>query len=255
MSSMRIIRLGARGLGGRSTWTASTHPTTRAASTTPPSTQGQGRDARDARDLVLKPLTGNLDVDGLHRYDLDLLETVEWSKELLLKMKHNVPALQGGGPVLGSPLGRGGACSCNAHTHSPHPTPRTPPAMHVPYVAPGKGTPVCIEVVDVHSYDYTRPPPRNTRVTASFRVADLELEGRVRHNLLLLAGEHYDPYLDVVRVSRETSAEEATEPERDRAANMHAVMSVLAGLVREAKVRCVFLWAAHSRSSPIPLLS
>ncbi|KXS09787.1 hypothetical protein M427DRAFT_38421 [Gonapodya prolifera JEL478] len=38
-------------------------------------------------------LTGNLAEDGLDRYQLDFLETAEWVKDVLLKMKNDAPTL------------------------------------------------------------------------------------------------------------------------------------------------------------------
>lgn len=45
--------------------------------------------------MINDPITLDISQDGLNRYELDFLESAEWTKELLLKMKNEVPKLKG----------------------------------------------------------------------------------------------------------------------------------------------------------------
>jgi len=57
---------------------------------TPPIAGRRRADGGDA----FKALTGNVNVDGLNRYELDFFETAKWTQNLLLKMRNDIPELQ-----------------------------------------------------------------------------------------------------------------------------------------------------------------
>jgi hypothetical protein len=46
--------------------------------------------------LDIATLTGNLEKDGVNRYELDLLESVEFTRDLILKMMNDGPKLKSG---------------------------------------------------------------------------------------------------------------------------------------------------------------
>ncbi|KAI9003212.1 mitochondrial ribosomal subunit protein-domain-containing protein [Gaertneriomyces semiglobifer] len=176
----------------------------RSFSTTTHSLARRRPNAGERRDeLDFTAITGDLNKDGLHRYELDFMETAKWVKDLLVAMKQDANTLK---------------------------------AMHVPFKAPNtKSTPLCVQFTDRHTYDFTQPQPRNTKVTFHLRVSDLGLTDVQRHKFLLLAGKLYDPYTDVVTVRSETDEARATDDVSDRAENVETLGRMVADMVREAR--------------------
>ncbi|KAJ3118145.1 28S ribosomal protein S35, mitochondrial [Phlyctochytrium bullatum] len=119
-------------------------------------------------DEVFPSVTGDLDKDGLTRYDLDLLETTDWVNSLLMRMQ----------------------ADGKAFVPKEDDTPSTPtpnPAFVFKYT-------------DRHSYDLTQPRPTldDSSVVLVAHIPSLALSPPQRHKLLLLAGKMYDPYTDTV---------------------------------------------------------
>ncbi|TPX65542.1 hypothetical protein SpCBS45565_g05086 [Spizellomyces sp. 'palustris'] len=159
-----------------------------------------GAERRDENDFAA--LSGDTAADGLHRYELDFVETAKWTRDLLLKMKKDVEMLKG--------------------KHRPF---SPPPTSHI-----------VTTYYDSYTYDFTQPPPYSTKVTVQVKVGTLPLTPAQRHKFLLLAGENYDPYSDVVAMSAETSEVAATgNAEVDREMNRIGLVKLLNGMVNEAK--------------------
>lgn len=120
------------------------------------SSSGLGADA-------LSRITGNINLDGLHRYDLDFLETADWVKKLLLKMKTDLT------PDV-------------ANTFSSE-----------------TSYPLAFQSTQKFTYDFTVPNPTPIRTRLLARVDGLGLTTREQiHKLLVLAGDAYDPYQGVI---------------------------------------------------------
>ncbi|KAI8820854.1 mitochondrial ribosomal subunit protein-domain-containing protein [Fimicolochytrium jonesii] len=161
-------------------------------------TAGERRDEDDG----VKALTGNLAVDGVHRYELDFLETAEWVKELLVKMRDDQGMLKD--------LSR----------------PFTPPTPHHTLI---------VETRDRFTYDFTQPAPVDTDVKLHVPVAGLNLDAQQRHKLLLLAGQNYDPYIDVITLKKETPVEGVKDALSDRDQNRVELARAVRRMVEDAK--------------------
>lgn len=59
------------------------------------------RGRRSSGPLSISSLTGRLKQDGLTRYELDFMETAEWSIALVERMKNDYKELSGGISALG----------------------------------------------------------------------------------------------------------------------------------------------------------
>ncbi|KAJ3092276.1 37S ribosomal protein S24, mitochondrial [Quaeritorhiza haematococci] len=122
-------------------------------------------------------LTGDLAVDGLNRYELDFLETASWVKGLLLDMKHDGTTLA---------------------------------ALKKPFTPPNSKFPYCLQYHRVFKYDFTQPIPsptgnnHTTAISLHVRLADLPgLTEVQRRKLKILAGDLYDPVVDVLSLHSE----------------------------------------------------
>ncbi|KAI8586659.1 mitochondrial ribosomal subunit protein-domain-containing protein [Geranomyces variabilis] len=167
-----------------------------------PKPAGAGPRQRD--EAGFSALTGDIEKDGVHRFEMDFLETAQWVKEMLHKMKDDQKMLQS-----------------KARPYTPK-----PPSSH----------PLCFQTSTLATYDFSTPAPYNTRVLLHVRVADLALEPARRHQLLLLAGDRYDPYTDVVTMEAETSDVARTgNMTADRDKNKETLRSAFAAMLEEAK--------------------
>ncbi|KAJ3006172.1 37S ribosomal protein S24, mitochondrial [Thoreauomyces humboldtii] len=130
------------------------------------------------------------------------METAGWVKEMLVRMKEDQAMLK---------------------------------SKARPFTAPTHSTPLCFQHTDLHTYDFTQPPPRNTRVSLHVRVSDLDLPPAQRHKLLLLAGDAFDPYLGVITMTRETEDVKATTEKEDREANERNLRDGFKAMLKEAR--------------------
>ncbi len=117
----------------------------------------------------IKTISGDIDIDGIHRFDLDTLETAEWTKELLLSMQND--------------------------THDKAPTNT--------FIQPNKDIPLCFESKHEFLYDFSKPASTRCPVKLHVRVSELGLTKQQNHTLLVLVGKAYDPYTGVITLSRE----------------------------------------------------
>ncbi|RKO91556.1 hypothetical protein BDK51DRAFT_12554, partial [Blyttiomyces helicus] len=151
---------------------------------------------------TISALTGKLNDDGLDRFELDFVETATWVKDLLLEMKHDAPKLQ---------------------------------EQQKPFTPPPPTHAFCIQTNDRYTYDFSRPPPHNSKVNLHMRISDLGLSQEERHKLILLAGELYDPYKDVVVIERITQPRLQTKEAWDRARNRRDAQVIARDLIEAAK--------------------
>ncbi|KAI9203451.1 mitochondrial ribosomal subunit protein-domain-containing protein [Polychytrium aggregatum] len=147
---------------------------------------------------VPSKIVGNMDQDGLSRFDLDFTETCEWTKELLLKMKHDHALLK---------------------------------SFHKEYRPRNlkDGQVVCVETTHRFTYDFSKPQPKNSAVSLHARVSELGLSPKEHHKFLLLSGSDYDPYTDVVTLTR---TEEDSAYVRK---NIIAAHDILKRMIEESK--------------------
>ncbi|KAI8919184.1 mitochondrial ribosomal subunit protein-domain-containing protein [Powellomyces hirtus] len=154
-------------------------------------------------DIDFAQLTGDLQTDGVHRYELDFLETVQWVKQLLIKMEDDQELLK---------------------------------SKSRPYTPHSSTQPLCFQYSDNTKYDFTKPQPYNTKITMHVKISTLDLTPAQRHQLLLLAGKTYNPYLDVVSVSAETSDVARTgDATKDREINKAQLREEFLRMLDEAK--------------------
>ncbi|KAL2912459.1 28S ribosomal protein S35, mitochondrial [Polyrhizophydium stewartii] len=150
----------------------------------------------------IQTLTGDLETDGLHRYEVEFFETAEWVKTAIRKMQTAEKDLA---------------------------------ALHKPFVAPTSAQPVVVKYTDRYTYDFTKPPPVNNAVTLQVRVANLGLSAEQRHKFLLLAGSTYDPYLDVVTLHDAKEPQDSISAEIDRTLSLKELSARLDRILAEAK--------------------
>ncbi|KAJ3030608.1 37S ribosomal protein S24, mitochondrial [Rhizophlyctis rosea] len=148
-------------------------------------------------------ITGRFEEDGLTRYEVDFLETAAWTKDLLLKMKNAGAEVEA-------------------------------------FTPPPSSQPLCINLKDIHRYDFTLPNhsdvQHKTHVTLSVSIKDLDLTPKQRHKLLLLAGNAYDPYKDVITFEQHTKKENFTGSfEAHQEKNIQEVVGLVQKMVKEAK--------------------
>ena len=114
---------------------------------------------------VISNITGDIDNDGLHRFELDWYETAEWTKSLLESMRDDRELLA------------------------------KKQKEFIPY---SQNTPLCFKKTAYHSFDFSKRPATHHPATLLVKVSELQLKPDERRRFLLLAGEYYDPELDVV---------------------------------------------------------
>lgn len=120
--------------------------------------------------IILNDVTGNIDVDGLHRFELDWLETAQWTKDLLLSMQNDRNALQ---------------------------------KMAKTFVPPSKLNPICLNSRISHLYDFSLRPTTKFPVDLMVKVDDLSLKSEEMHKFLILVGDLYDPTTRILKLSRD----------------------------------------------------
>ncbi|KAJ1534625.1 hypothetical protein HK096_003670 [Nowakowskiella sp. JEL0078] len=130
--------------------------------------------------LNLKKLTGNFNIDGLSRYDVDFLETVSWTKNLMEKMKHDLKVLQTQAEEA-------------AEKHA---------------YAPSEVNSVCFQNHELLTYDFSRPVPETESDLLHCRISTLNLTPEQKTRLIVLSGSAYNPNKDVVTLK--LSDDEAT---------------------------------------------
>ena len=126
----------------------------------------------DMGTLELQTLTGDLDKDGVSRYELDFIEAAEFTGDLLSKMAIDSDKLR---------------------------------ALYKPFEPKGD---ICIEFQDEYKYDFSKPSPVNCQVKVHVKVPAVIDNLTERHTLLLLAGKRYNPYTDTITLVDETSDSE-----------------------------------------------
>ncbi|KAI8848830.1 hypothetical protein BC829DRAFT_417282 [Chytridium lagenaria] len=119
-----------------------------------------------------KPVTGKMAADGLNRYDLDFLETVDWVNKLLLRLEED-----------------GIKHVTKMATEAPAKPVELPQALVFTYT-------------NRYTYDFTTKPPTEADVVVTLKVhvGSLGLTPEERHKFLLLTQNLYDPYQDVVTI-------------------------------------------------------
>ena len=131
--------------------------------------------------LELQTLTGDLDKDGVSRYELDFIEAAEFTGDLLSKMANDTDKLR---------------------------------ALYKPFEPKGD---ICIEFQDEYNYDFSKPSPVNCQAKVHVKVPAVVDKPPERHTLLLLAGKRYNPYTDTITLVDETSdAEKQNDAAYDR---------------------------------------
>ena len=131
-------------------------------------------------------LTGDPTRDGLDRYELDFVETGEWTKRLLTAMQEDVEKLAG---------------------------------MHRPFSKRiDKGVEVSVGTTDYFTYDFSKHGREATTVSMALGLAGLRTEANKDklHKLLLLTSDQYDAVLDVVTLTETVEAQDSVSPSNDR---------------------------------------
>ncbi|KAI8808894.1 hypothetical protein BJ742DRAFT_806783 [Cladochytrium replicatum] len=124
--------------------------------------------ANSTPDSQYPTLSGNTARDGLNRYQLDFVETAEWVKNMLLKLKTDAPLLK-----------------AQHHLNARETESQIPV--------------ICLESSEKFTYDFTQPPPTSTSARLHVRVANLtELDAAQSHKFRLLTGNLYNPRNDTV---------------------------------------------------------
>ena len=108
-------------------------------------------------------------------------------------------------------------------------TAQTKPASFIP-----SNSPLCFEYSTSYSYDFTAPQPRNSTVTLHVAVEQLALSPCIKHKFLLLAGDKFDPYTSIVKLTRSTPPEHAVKDEIDAHNNKAALVGLLLKMISTA---------------------
>ncbi|KAL3894821.1 MAG: hypothetical protein SGCHY_005049 [Lobulomycetales sp.] len=122
---------------------------------------------RQSKSTTISQLTGNIDNDGLNPYELDLLETADWTTRLLTCMEKD-------GKTLEKSI-----------------RPFTPPPANA----------LCFQTTRTFSYDFSKPPiPSHfSPVRLHFRVGESSVSNPSQtHKLKLLADTSYNPVTDSI---------------------------------------------------------
>jgi hypothetical protein len=135
--------------------------------------------------LELETLTGNLDVDGINRYELDFIEAADFTGDLLLKMQNDTEKLK---------------------------------SLHKEFEPKGD---ICIEFREDYTYDFSKPAPINSQTKVHVKVSSVVENGHQRHTLLLLAGKQYSPYTDTITLVDETND---SEKQNDAAFDRYTIL-------------------------------
>jgi hypothetical protein len=158
-------------------------------------------EARTASLPEIAEISGDIDKDGIHRFELDLLESAEWTKNLLESMATDHGKLK---------------------------------KLHKPFVAPTKDSPLCFKTTRFFTYDFTKRPSQVHPVSLLVKVSELGLKEDQHRKLLLIAGDYYDPAADVITL--ESSAEGNSIQD-----NKATLLDVFKNLLSEAKVSLLLL--------------
>ncbi|TPX32810.1 hypothetical protein SmJEL517_g04135 [Synchytrium microbalum] len=108
--------------------------------------------------IQAEPLTGDINKDGMHRYELDFVETASWCRRILESMRDDVQTLKDKAKPL-----------------------QLPTTESSPLVA--------IQTRTQHAYDFSKPPIPDTSVTLHLLVSELGLSQSQHHKLALLCGD------------------------------------------------------------------
>ena len=115
------------------------------------------------KDLPVSKITGSSQ-DGLHKYEVDFLETAEWTtKALNLVNSFNLDVKQDSKIPLNSSL--------------------------------------CFQTVQEHIYDYTIPQPLNNSVILLVKVNNLPVSENIKHVLKLICGKYYNSRTDLIKIN------------------------------------------------------
>ncbi|TPX38505.1 hypothetical protein SeMB42_g06697 [Synchytrium endobioticum] len=126
---------------------------------------------------AVQPLTGDIDKDGLHKYELDFFETASWTHDLLKSMRDDIPTPR-----------------------------RTPPYMHALHATP-RNPVVAIQTTALHTYDFASPPAENTAVVVHVNINEMGLSMPQRRKLKLLAMHSFDEECGVLSLKEEGAAD------------------------------------------------
>ncbi|RKO99707.1 hypothetical protein CXG81DRAFT_27549 [Caulochytrium protostelioides] len=201
-----------------------------------------------AHRLDFTPMTGEIDVDGVHSFDMDLLETIDWTKTLIGAMQDAPAALEPAQKAFARQKADGAV--------------RRPGAQY----------PLSLQTASHFQYDFSKPPPATTLLTLRFRVADVfsatgaakdatpQQLAEQRRVAKLVLGEAYDAHTDVATLSKMASLKPTdvhrTGPDMT-AFELVASVNALVAQVREAASANVLadtpLDLSHVSLKPRPL--
>lgn len=106
------------------------------------------------------------------------------------------------------------------------------------YAPPAESTPVCLQTSQTFTYDFSVPKPLDNEISLSVRVSDLPLKTKESvHKFILLAGDKYDAYRDVVTLSMKRTKEESVGEALDKLESMQILSKQLDRMVKECVVR------------------
>ncbi len=174
---------------------------------TPSSTHQFKKSVPSLENCRIQSLSGDLSEDGLTRYELDFLETVDFTKKLLFSMKNEASKL--------------------------------PKATD--FSVMNTKEPICFESIQNFTYDFSSPPPNNNQVKMWVQVSQLPLNSTEKHNFLLLAGEFYDPKTETVVLSPSETSGAPPQETCSLAENINHLSSILDKMIKEAKVSQNFI--------------
>ena len=144
----------------------------------------------------ISEISGDVDKDGLHRFELDLFETAEWTKNLVETMAADSEKLK---------------------------------KLNKPFIAPTENTPLCFKTTRFFTYDFTKRPNQIHPVSLLVKVSELSLKDDQRRKLLLLTGDYYDPVTDVITLESDAEGNSTND-------NKAILLDVFRKLISEAKV-------------------
>ncbi|KAJ3221053.1 37S ribosomal protein S24, mitochondrial [Clydaea vesicula] len=132
---------------------------------------------------AFEDLTGNLDKDGVHPYEMDLIENVDFVNKILCKMQTDLPKLK---------AFNNNFISENNHKNR-----------------------LCFKYQEKFDFDFSKPPRKEYEkvVTLMFKVDDLDLTDKQKHKFILLCEKTFNPLNGVITWKKDGLKDGLTELE------------------------------------------
>jgi hypothetical protein len=158
----------------------------------------------------IESLSGDVDKDGLDRFEVDWFETSEWTRDLLESMMNDAEYLK---------------------------------SMTKPYSAVDVlRNPLCVKSVREYTYDFSKPQSTGREVEVMFDVDGLGLSENEKHKLLVLAGDLYDREQNIVALKRDDGDVIELSRVVDELINEVKVIDILFINCRIQRIQC---WIFH----------